>query len=134
MTPLTPSENLDDVLSIQRGEPDGQERYTAQASNLNQADVRVASWITNTRNRYQVAFTDEALMRIENLIGSRADSFKANIESLLSEDPRSVYVKTKYKDHEYNCVLEDLSITCVFDETTSVCTIIAVKSADELQN
>ncbi|XP_032521871.2 uncharacterized protein LOC116773510 isoform X1 [Danaus plexippus] len=134
LTTLTPSENLDDVLSIQRGEPDGQERYTAQASNINQADVRVASWITNTRNRYQVAFTDEALMRIENLIGSRADSFKANIESLLSEDPRSVYVKTKYKDHEYNCVLEDLSITCVFDETTSVCTIIAVKSADELQN
>ncbi|CAK1589686.1 unnamed protein product [Parnassius mnemosyne] len=122
----------------ERGAPDGQERFTppqlAHIHNTSHDGVRVASWISNPPSQtYEVRFTEEALDRLNDLIGERAQSFKSNIESLLSEDPRSVYVRSRYPDHEYSCVLEDLSISCVFDSATSMCTIIAVRNADELQ-
>ncbi|XP_045540214.1 tRNA (adenine(37)-N6)-methyltransferase [Papilio machaon] len=113
----------------ERGAPDGQERFTPP-----QYGVRVASWISNpTSQTYEVKFTDDALDRLNELIGDRARSFKRNIECLLSEDPRSLYVRSRYPDHEYSCVLEDLSISCIFDSSSTTCTIIAVRSADELQ-
>ncbi|CAH2241550.1 jg25529 [Pararge aegeria aegeria] len=121
----------------ERGAPDGQERFTPPQSalNLNQDGIRVASWVTNPPSRtYQVTFTNDANERLNELIGDRSQSFKANIQGLLSEDPRSVYVRTRYPDHEYSCVLEDLSISCVFDENACLCTIIAVRSAEDLQN
>lgn len=151
LTPISPSpespssEDLLDgpVMSpirrveSERGAPDGQERFTPPQSalNLNQDGIRVASWVTNPPSRtYQVSFTNDALERLNELIGDRSESFKANIQSLLSEDPRSVYVRTRYPDHEYSCVLEDLCISCVFDENACLCTIIAVRSAEDLQN
>ncbi|XP_013147836.1 PREDICTED: uncharacterized protein LOC106110525 [Papilio polytes] len=113
----------------ERGAPDGQERFTPP-----QYGVRVASWISNPPSQcYEVKFTDDALDRLNDLIGDRAQSFKRNIECLLSEDPRSVYVRSRYPDHEYSCVLEDLSISCIFDSSSTTCTIIAVRNADELQ-
>ncbi|XP_023939548.2 tRNA (adenine(37)-N6)-methyltransferase [Bicyclus anynana] len=124
-------------VETERGAPDGQERFTPPQSalNLNQDGIRVASWVTNPPSRtYQVTFTNDANDRLNELIGDRSHSFKANIQGLLSEDPRSVYVRTRYPDHEYSCVLEDLSISCVFDESACLCTIIAVRSAEDLQN
>ncbi|KPI97743.1 Nef-associated protein 1 [Papilio xuthus] len=113
----------------ERGAPDGQERFTPP-----QYGVRVASWISNpTTQTYEVKFTDDALDRLNDLIGERAQSFKSNIECLLSEDPRSLYVRSRYPDHEYSCVLEDLSISCIFDSSSTTCTIIAVRSADDMQ-
>ncbi|XP_072946530.1 tRNA (adenine(37)-N6)-methyltransferase isoform X2 [Epargyreus clarus] len=125
-------------LDTERGAPDGQERFTPPQSNLlmnaNQDGIRIASWIANPPSqRYHVMFNDDTLERLHELIGARAESFKTNIECLLSEDPRSLYVRTRYPDHEYSCVLEDLSISCSFDATAGVCTIIAVRSAEELQ-
>ncbi|CAH0403351.1 unnamed protein product [Chilo suppressalis] len=123
----------------ERGAPDGQERFTPPQSahlvNLVHDGIRVAPWISNPPSQsYNVRFTEDALARLNDLIGSRAQAFKANIETLLSEDPRSNYVRSRYPDHEYNCVLEDLSISCVFDTNSSVCTIVAVRSAEDLQN
>ncbi|XP_026748536.1 tRNA (adenine(37)-N6)-methyltransferase [Galleria mellonella] len=125
-------------LDAERGAPDGQERFTppqsAHLSNISHDGIRVAPWISNPPSQpYEVRFTDDALERLTELIGDRADAFKSNIECLLSEDPRSHYVRTRYPDHEYNCVLEDLSISCVFDVSSSICTIIAVRSAEDLQ-
>ncbi|CAK1547798.1 unnamed protein product [Leptosia nina] len=128
---------LDSRSPIQRGDPDGQERFTPpQRTLMNISDgIRVPNWITNPPSQtYNVRFTDEALDRLNNLIGDRAEGFKTSIESLLSEDPRSLYVRTRYPDHEYSCVLEDLSISCVFDANTSICMIVAVRNADDLQN
>lgn len=123
----------------ERGAPDGQERFTppqsAQLASLSHDGIRVAPWIDNPpAQTYDVRFTDDALTRLVELIGDRAQAFKNNLISLLSEDPRSNYVRTRYPDHEYNCVLEDLSISCIFDVASAVCTIIAVRSADDLQN
>ncbi|XP_048004114.1 tRNA (adenine(37)-N6)-methyltransferase [Leguminivora glycinivorella] len=123
----------------ERGAPDGQERFTppqsAQLLNLTHDGIRVAPWIDNPPTQtYDVRFTDDALTRLVELIGDRAQAFKNNLIGLLSEDPRSNYVRTRYPDHEYNCVLEDLSISCVFDVASAVCTIIAVRNADDLQN
>ncbi|XP_063630655.1 tRNA (adenine(37)-N6)-methyltransferase isoform X1 [Cydia splendana] len=123
----------------ERGAPDGQERFTppqsTQLVNLSHDGIRVAPWIANPPTQtYDVRFTDDALSRLVELIGDRAQAFKNNLISLLSEDPRSNYVRTRYPDHEYNCVLEDLSISCVFDVASAVCTIIAVRNADDLQN
>lgn len=125
--------------NTERGAPDGQERFTppqsAQLLSMAHDGIRVAPWISNPPSQaYEVRFTDDALQRLTDLIGSRAQSFKSNIETLLSEDPRSHYVRTRYPDHEYNCVLEDLSISCIFDTNSSVCTIIAIRSAEDLQN
>ncbi|XP_013190986.1 tRNA (adenine(37)-N6)-methyltransferase [Amyelois transitella] len=125
-------------LDTERGAPDGQERYTPPQSaflmNMTDDGIRVAPWISNPPSqRYAVRFTEDALQRLNDLIGDRANTFKSNIESLLSEDPRSHYVRSRYPDHEYSCVLEDLSISCVFDENSFVCTIMAVRSADDLQ-
>lgn len=122
----------------ERGAPDGQERYTppqsAHIANMTHDGIRVAPWISNPPSQtYDVRFTDDALARLNDLIGDRAQAFKANIESLLSEDPRSQYVRNRYADHEYSCVLEDLSISCVFDARSSVCTIIAIRNAEDLQ-
>lgn len=124
--------------NTERGAPDGQERFTppqpALLSNLTSDGIRVAPWISNPPSKaYQVQFTDDALARLNELIGDRAQAFKDNIECLLSEDPRSHYVRSKYPDHNYSCVLEDLSISCVFNSTTSICTIVAVRSPEELQ-
>ncbi|CAG9792380.1 unnamed protein product [Diatraea saccharalis] len=123
----------------ERGAPDGQERFTppqsAHVLNLAHDGVRVAPWISDPPSQsYDVRFTEDALARLNVLIGNRAHAFKSNIEMLLSEDPRSHYVRSRYPDHEYSCVLEDLSISCVFDTNSSVCTIVAVRSAEELQN
>lgn len=122
----------------ERGAPDGQERYTppqsAHLTSISHDGIRVAPWISNPPSHcYEVRFTDDALDRLNDLIGDRAQAFKANIECLLSEDPRSHYVRTRYPDHEYSCVLEDLSISCVFNSNSSVCTIIAVRNAEDLQ-
>nr|XP_004933565.1 tRNA (adenine(37)-N6)-methyltransferase isoform X1 [Bombyx mori] len=121
----------------ERGDPDGQERFTPPQSanqSIRHDGIRVAAWINNPASqRYDVRFTDDALARLHDLIGDRADAFKSNIESLLSEDPRSNYVRGRYPDHEYSCVLEDLSISCVFDRNSHVCNIIAVRNAEELQ-
>lgn len=123
----------------ERGAPDGQERFTPpQLSQLTNNDgIRIASWISNPPSQaFDVRFTEDALNRLNELINdrNRAQAFKSNLESLLSDDPRSLYVKTRYPDHEYSCVLEDLSISCVFDAGSSVCTIIALRSADEMQS
>ncbi|GBP16838.1 tRNA (adenine(37)-N6)-methyltransferase [Eumeta japonica] len=122
----------------ERGAPDGQERFTppqsAQLVNIARDGIRVAPWVLNPPSQtYEVHFTENSLTRLNELIGDRAQSFKQNIESLLAEDPRSTYVRNRYPDHEYSCVLEDLSITCVFDNNSSICTIVTVKSAEELQ-
>ncbi|CAH2058158.1 unnamed protein product, partial [Iphiclides podalirius] len=123
----------------ERGAPDGQERFTPPHSGLaqfaaRQDGVRVAPWISSPPTQtYGVRFTEDALQRLHELIGERAGAFRANIEGLLREDPRSLYVRNRYPDHEYSCVLEDLSISCVFDAQSATCTIIAVRSADELQ-
>lgn len=123
----------------ERGAPDGQERYTppqsAHLTSISHDGIRVASWINNPPSQnYEVRFTEDAQNRLNDLIGEdRAQVFKANIECLLSEDPRSHYVRTRYPEHEYSCVLEDLSISCVFDSNAFVCTIIAVRNADDLQ-
>ncbi|KAG6460536.1 hypothetical protein O3G_MSEX012041 [Manduca sexta] len=123
---------------MERGAPDGQERFTPPQSahfiNIRHDGIRVAPWITNPPSQtYDVQFPSEALEKLHELIGERADAFKSNIESLLSEDPRSNYVRNRYPDHEYSCVLEDLSISCIFDAASSVCTITAVRNAEELQ-
>ena len=104
VTPISPPESptsedlLDGPVSSpmrrvesERGAPDGQERFTPPQNNLNvnQDGIRVASWVNNPPAlKYQVIFTEDALNRLNNLIGDRAPSFKSNIESLLSEDPR----------------------------------------------
>lgn len=124
-------------VDTERGAPDGQERFTPPQNhlNVNQDGIRVASWVNNPPAlKYRVIFTDDALHRLNNLIGDRAASFKTNIENLLSEDPRSVYVRTRYPDHEYSCVLEDLSVSCVFDENLCICKIVALRNAEDLQN
>lgn len=151
ITPISPSPDSQSSLDIneyqnasrrpdaERGAPDGQERFTPPQLGSHfsghQDGVRIASWIANPpAQTYDVRFTDDALERLEDLIGDRAQTFRSNIESLLSDDPRSLYVRNRYPDHEYNCVLEDLSISCIFDVPSAVCTIIAVRSADELQS
>lgn len=122
----------------ERGAPDGQERFTPPQSahlvNMSHDGIRVAPWVNNPPSQpYEVRFTEDVNNRLQDLIGDRAQAFKGNIQSLLSEDPRSNYVRTRYPDHEYSCVLEDLSISCVFDSIPSVCTIIAVRSAEDMQ-
>lgn len=122
----------------ERGAPDGQERFTppqsARTVNMTYDGVRVAPWISNPPSQvFEVRFTDDVNDRLTELIGERAPGFKTNIQSLLSEDPRSNYIRTRYPDHEYSCVLEDLSISCIFDSGASVCTIIAVRSAEDMQ-
>lgn len=122
----------------ERGAPDGQERYTppqsAHVTNITHDGIRVAPWIANPpAQTYDVRFTDDALARLNELIGDRAQGFKANLECLLSEDPRSQYVRNRYPGHEYSCVLEDISISCIFDASSSVCTIIAIRNAEDLQ-
>ncbi|XP_049881181.1 tRNA (adenine(37)-N6)-methyltransferase [Pectinophora gossypiella] len=149
MTPVSPSDSPSsvDILDIsarspitrpdsERGAPDGQERFTPpQSAQTNTDGIRIAPWISNPpAHAYEVQFTDDVIQRLNDLIGDRAQVFKTNIQSLLSEDPRSNYVRTRYPDHEYSCVLEDLSISCVFDTSSSVCTIIAVRSAEDMQS
>lgn len=144
--PDTPSADLLDGISsssisrpeTERGAPDGQERFTppqsARTANMIYDGIRVAPWISSPPSQiYEVRFTDDVNHRLVELIGDRAPGFKTNIQSLLSEDPRSNYVRSRYPDHEYSCVLEDLSISCVFDAGASVCTIIAVRSAEDMQ-
>ncbi|KAI5644609.1 tRNA (adenine(37)-N6)-methyltransferase [Phthorimaea operculella] len=119
---------------FERGAPDGQERFTPPQSGNSIQGVRIAPWISDPPTpTYEVRFTEDVEDRLVELIGDRAPGFKSNIQSLLSEDPRSNYVRTRYPDHEYSCVLEDLSISCVFDSNSSVCTIIAVRSAEDMQ-
>lgn len=136
--PVTQPTRSPDTPNVQnrdteRGAPDGQERFTPPQSA--QDSIRIAPWIANAPAQvFQVHFTEESLNRLNELIGDRALSFKSNIENLLAEDPRSVYVRSRYPNHEYSCVLEDLSITCAFDSESSICTIIAVRSAEELQS
>lgn len=122
----------------ERGAPDGQERFTPPQSarnvNMTYDGIRVAPWISNAPAQvYEVRFTDFVNDRLAELIGERAPGFKTNIQSLLSEDPRSNYIRTRYPDHEYSCVLEDLSISCVFDSANSICIITAVRSAEDMQ-
>ncbi|XP_045518971.1 tRNA (adenine(37)-N6)-methyltransferase-like isoform X1 [Pieris brassicae] len=129
-SPLSP--NQIDQSPVHRGNPDGQECLFPPQRIKHPGDgIRVPNWIINTPSQtYNVRFTDEALLSLNTLTGYRAVSFKTTIEMLLSDDPRSLNVKTKYPDHEYSCVLEDLSISCVFDSNTSVCTIVSVRNAE----
>ncbi|XP_041972510.1 tRNA (adenine(37)-N6)-methyltransferase [Aricia agestis] len=126
------------LVESERGAPDGQERFTPPQTGYNvnsSPEINIASWISNPPSqRFQVTFTDEAFERLNGLIGERANTFKTNIENLLSEDPRSHYVRSRYPDHEYSCVLEDICVNCVFNAPSSVCTIVAVRSAEDLQN
>lgn len=119
-------------LDCAREAPDGQETSQdtqgavgqvalAAAVPSNSGPVRVPNWIT-AGPTLKVLFNDQALSQIEEL-----DISRRTITELLETDPRSVYLRTKHGSQIFTFQLSEVTVTCKFDDSNSIVTVVQVR-------
>ena len=83
-----------------------------------QSDIQVPSWIES--EKLKVIFTPRSLNDLENILlvskFTNKEDLRQAIVDVLQEDPRSNYRKDKCSDKLYYFNIDNVKITCWFDE------------------
>ncbi|XP_066597835.1 uncharacterized protein [Prorops nasuta] len=99
-------------------------------SETNFSEVRVPDWISQTRiGALSVVFNDRALAQLNEILEDKANEQKYAIESVLREDPRSVYLRQRWGNQFYTFLIHDLHITCKFDDNRGIVTVFQIRHA-----
>ena len=84
-------------------------------------DIQVPSWIES--ETLKVIFTPRSLNDLENILlvskFTNKEDLRQAIVDVLQEDPRSNYRKDKCSDKLYYFNIDNVKITCWFDEDTT---------------
>ncbi|EFA07644.2 tRNA (adenine(37)-N6)-methyltransferase [Tribolium castaneum] len=93
--------------------------------------VRVPHWIGNsTVKTLRVVFEEIALVQLNDYKTDGRD-VKADIEKVLREDPRSVYLRAKWTGHYYTFRMCNLQICCKFDDESHTVTVHEVTACND---
>lgn len=58
--------------------------------------------------------------------------FQANIVEILRNDPRSVYLKTRYGSQIFTFQLGEVTVTCKFDDSNGIVTVVQIRKSENL--
>lgn len=60
--------------------------------------------------------------------------FQANIVEVLKNDPRSVYLKTRYGSQIFTFQLGEVQVTCKFNDANGVVTVVQIRKSENLSS
>lgn len=97
--------------------------------------VRVPAWIAEPPvSRLEVKFNETAVEQLTSIQTERAESIeeaKIAIQSVLQEDPRSVYLRQRWNNQFYTFLIAGLHVSCRFDDNGSVVTVFRITAANK---
>ncbi|KAJ1530328.1 hypothetical protein ONE63_005244 [Megalurothrips usitatus] len=97
--------------------------------------VRVPAWIAEPPvSRLEVKFNDSAadqLTAIQSERGESIEEARVAIQSVLQEDPRSVYLRQRWNNQFYTFLIAGLHVSCRFDDNGSVVTVFRITPANK---
>ncbi|XP_022203089.2 tRNA (adenine(37)-N6)-methyltransferase [Nilaparvata lugens] len=113
-----------------REAPDGEECEEASPLPLNTDTpspphvVRVPSWITDPPvSQLNVTFSEQAEEKLNC-------TTREIVASILREDPRSVYLRERYGNQFYTFLIQDLHVSCKFDNALHSVNVYRIAEAD----
>lgn len=59
---------------------------------------------------------------------------KANIVDVLKNDPRSVYLKTRYGSQIFTFQLGEVTVTCKFNDANGIVTVVQIRKSENLSS
>lgn len=59
---------------------------------------------------------------------------QANIIDVLKNDPRSVYLKTRYGSQIFTFQLGEVTVTCKFNDADGIVTVVQIRKSENLSN
>lgn len=93
-------------------------------------EVRIPEWISRPNVRtLSVVFNERALTHLNEILEDKAEEERRAIESVLREDPRSVYLRQRWGNQFYTFLIHNLHITCKFDDSRGIVTVFHVRHA-----
>lgn len=60
--------------------------------------------------------------------------FQANIVEVLKNDPRSIYLKTRYGSQIFTFQLGEVTVTCKFNDANGIVTVVQIRKSENLAN
>lgn len=60
--------------------------------------------------------------------------FQANIVDILKNDPRSVYLKTRYGSQIFTFQLGEVTVTCKFNDANGAVTVVQIRKTENLSS
>uniref|UniRef100_A0A1B6D5Q2 TsaA-like domain-containing protein n=1 Tax=Clastoptera arizonana TaxID=38151 RepID=A0A1B6D5Q2_9HEMI len=125
------------VVEEQREAPDGEEceegnsRTSIQSPVSSQRHIRVPAWIAQPPvHQLTVSFVSQAECDLATHCGE--NNMKNVISDVLREDPRSVYVRERYANQFYTFLIQNLHVSCKFDDTTHSVKVYRIRLAGKL--
>lgn len=113
--------NLDSSVRLNNGGGQG---------NNDSGEVRVPHWISHPHTAtLSVVFNERALAQLREILKDKVDEQKQVIENVLREDPRSVYLRQRWGNQFYTFLIQDLHISCRFDDVRGIVTVFQVRHA-----
>ncbi|KAH0539464.1 tRNA (adenine(37)-N6)-methyltransferase [Cotesia glomerata] len=101
-----------------------------QTQSDNQFQVRVPDWISQPLSpSLSVVFNERAVRQLVEIAKDKAEEQKRAIVNVLREDPRSVYLRQRWANQFYTFLINDLHISCRFDDTRRIVTVFQVRHA-----
>ncbi|XP_034246652.1 tRNA (adenine(37)-N6)-methyltransferase isoform X2 [Thrips palmi] len=105
------------------------------SASLIRPQVRVPAWIAQPPvSRLEVKFNDTAVEQLSTIQTERNESVeeaKVAIQSVLQEDPRSVYLRQRWNNQFYTFLIAGLHVSCRFDDNGSVVTVFRITAANK---
>lgn len=62
------------------------------------------------------------------------NSLQTNIVEVLRNDPRSVYLRTRYGSQIFTFQLGEVTVTCKFDDANATVTVVQVRRLENLSS
>ncbi|XP_031634569.1 uncharacterized protein LOC116347902 [Contarinia nasturtii] len=121
-----------------REEPDGEETISRNAQAQGQVlspspavssqTVKVPNWIL-ADTTLEVVFNERATQQIVEFRINRS-----NIVDVLKNDPRSVYLKTRYGSQIFTFQLGEVTVTCKFNDANGIVTVVQIRKSENLSS
>lgn len=130
-------------IGDERDPPDGAEGETSSPNNIpvspsnKKVVVDVPSWIKHPPvSQLRVSFDDRARSQLESIAASdpckEMSSLETSISNILREDPRSVYVRKRFKNQFYTFQIDSLHVSCKFNDDEKSVLVYRVNKGDSL--
>ncbi|XP_055316379.1 tRNA (adenine(37)-N6)-methyltransferase isoform X2 [Sitodiplosis mosellana] len=97
--------------------------------------VKVPNWIL-ADTTMEVVFNDRATQQINELnISNEFQINRENVVEVLKNDPRSVYLKTRYGSQIFTFqLLGEVTVTCKFNDDSGVVTVLQIRKSENLSS
>ncbi|XP_037046481.1 tRNA (adenine(37)-N6)-methyltransferase [Bradysia coprophila] len=116
------------TTSSDREEPDGEENFgvaTNQLPAASSSSVKVPNWIDKP-STLTVIFTDRSSDQLSQL-----EMNKNDIKQILSQDPRSIYLRTKHGSQLFTFQISNVMVSCQFDDENATVTVVQILKAEQ---